>query len=187
MHEEKSQDFSGKGRDLNDHLQYTLADCMGTKTSTLWLIIKKQIKAARCFQISSPQHWLKRNWSIWSYKQIRSTLVNWAIVKQPYQSHWSVLTYTVWILPICIVYSSILPPGQCVNMQLQGGWHRYRARLAAVGSVQEEDFYAKDRNIAKRADMRAAGCHHMLNQSKTKPSVTAKELPTRVSDVLSTL
>lgn len=35
MHE-KSQDSSGKGRDLNDHLQYTLADGMGTKTSTLW-------------------------------------------------------------------------------------------------------------------------------------------------------
>lgn len=62
-----------------------------------------------------------------------------------------------------------------------------QSTFSCCGQRSEEDFYAKDRNIAKRADMRAAGCHHMLNQSKTKPSVTAKELPTRVSDVLSTL
>lgn len=115
-------------------ITYTLADCMWTKTSILWLIIKKnKIKAARCHQINSPQHWLNRNCAFGSYRQIRSTLGNnsQTAITKPLVS----FTYTQWILPICIRYSSILPPGRCVNKQLQGRWHRYRAGSVAEGST----------------------------------------------------
>lgn len=55
---------------------------------------------------------------------------------------------------------------------ITGGWHRYIAGLVAVGSIQEEDFYSRDWNTAKGADIRA-----VKRPSHAKPKL--KELKRR--------
>lgn len=105
-------------------ITYTLADCMWTKTSILWLIIKKnKIKAARCHQINSPQHWLNRNCAFGSYRQIRSTLGN--------------NSQTAITKPLVSFY---LHPMNFTNMykilvDITARWHRYRAGSVAEGST----------------------------------------------------